>query len=305
MSGRGEKILGLATPQPQKLLPTMLTRKPLSFRERMDNTQTFLNSLRTPDDGHKEVVESEKVVDDVTTPVVDESEKENVPRRTVNFGPLGFINYGSNDDDYAVDGYTSDSNGNGVPDVEETLQVANEHTPVVEKQVVLNEDEDTLVIEKESPAGGNRNRKRKISDKENEPTVEKRKTKKRKTAKEAREALVKVAKDKAEEKERSDRAIKKSLKDNFLTLKVKLSLLHTKAGSCPDFALFVKDTVHDPDAPNPAAFAGKYLTYSKGDLCTKFFSKGGISYNPDDFFLCKNDVDLKEDKELAIKRFWK
>ena len=55
MSGIGEKILGLATPQPQRPLPIMLTIKPLSFRERMDNTQTFLDSLRTPEDNHEEV----------------------------------------------------------------------------------------------------------------------------------------------------------------------------------------------------------------------------------------------------------
>ena len=44
-NGRGEKILELATPQPPK--PTdILTSKPLSFEERMRNTQNFLDNIR-------------------------------------------------------------------------------------------------------------------------------------------------------------------------------------------------------------------------------------------------------------------
>ena len=81
------------------------------------------------------------------------------------------------------------------------------------------------------------------------------------------------------------------MKDNFLTIKVKLSTLHTKAGTIPDFALFVKDSLYDPKNNHPAPFAGKYLTYIKGDICTKFFSKEGISYKPSDFFICDNAFD--------------
>ena len=56
-NGRGEKILGLATPQPPK--PTnILTRKPLSFAERMRNTQNFLDDIRN--DGSEEAPEANK-----------------------------------------------------------------------------------------------------------------------------------------------------------------------------------------------------------------------------------------------------
>ena len=64
----------------------------------------------------------------------------------------------------------------------------------------------------------------------------KRKNNKSKAYKETREGLVEVTKDNAEEKEIYERAITEGLKDNFLLLKFKLSLLDTKAGSCPDFA---------------------------------------------------------------------
>ena len=81
MSGRGEQIFGLATPQAQRQVPSILTRKPLSFGGRMDNTQTFLKSLRSPEDNH-EVEATEKDSTDMTTPMVDEADKENVPRRS-------------------------------------------------------------------------------------------------------------------------------------------------------------------------------------------------------------------------------
>ena len=103
----------------------------------------------------------------------------------------------------------------------------------------------------------------------------------------------------AKKSKKSDIAAKKGLKDNFFTLKFKISSLHSRAGSCPDFALFVKDNIHVPTVHHATAFAGKYLTFTKGNLCTKFFSKDGISYN---FFLCQNEVDLAEDREPPVKK---
>ena len=91
------------------------------------------------------------------------------------------------------------------------------------------------------------------------------------------------------------------MKDNFLTLKFKISSLHIRAGTIPDFALFVKDSLHDPSAPHPAAHAGKYMTFTRGSICDKFFTDG-ILYNPDEFYLCKNEIDMNEDRQLAVNQ---
>ena len=98
------------------------------------------------------------------------------------------------------------------------------------------------------------------------------------------------------DKGKSEEAIKKGFKNNFLTVKFKLSALHVKAGTVPDFALFVKDDVHDPSVTNSAKHAGMYLSYFKGDIGDKFFSKQGIRYNPRDFYVCENEIDFREDR---------
>ena len=95
---------------------------------------------------------------------------------------------------------------------------------------------------------------------------------------------------------KSEETIKKGFKSNFLTVKFKLSALQVKAGRVPDFALFVKDDVHDPTVTNSAKHAGMYLSYFKGDIGDKFFSKQGISYNPKDFYVCENEIDFREDR---------
>ena len=116
----------------------------------------------------------------------------------------------------------------------------------------------------------------------------------KKKAKESR--IDKVAKKKAKtEPPKSDKASKKGFKDNFLTIKFKLSEIQSKAGTVPDFALFAKDDIHSPDATNAASYAGKYLTFIKGDLTNKFFSHSGISFNQDEFFICKNEIDFTEE----------
>ena len=63
-----------------------------------------------------------------------------------------------------------------------------------------------------------------------------------------------------------------------MTVKVKLSDIQRKAGTIPDFAFFIRDNVHDPKARPACPHAGKYITYMKGNLSEKFFSKSGISF---------------------------
>ena len=80
-NGRGEKILGLATPQPLKH-KDMLTRKPLSFAERMRNTQNFLDDIRN--DGSGETIE------------VNKSSSVSANADRVVFGSFGFMTLNHN-----------------------------------------------------------------------------------------------------------------------------------------------------------------------------------------------------------------
>ena len=125
---------------------------------------------------------------------------------------------------------------------------------------------------------------------------------KKKTKAKAKDSRIDILAIKKTEKKppKSDRAAKKGFKDNFLTIKFKLSDIQARAGTIPDFALFLKDNVHSPDAKPSAPHAGKYLAYIQGEITDKFFSKTGISFNDDDFFLCKNEVDLAEDRALPV-----
>ena len=124
--------------------------------------------------------------------------------------------------------------------------------------------------------------------------------KKRKTAIESRNEAKK--KRDSEPSKKSEAAAKKGFKDNVLTVKFKLSSIQMKAGKTPNFAIFIKDYLHHPEARNAAGHAGKYITYMKGDICDDFFSKKGIKFHPDHFFICKNDTDLIEDKLLPLQK---
>ena len=115
------------------------------------------------------------------------------------------------------------------------------------------------------------------------------KTKKNKAPKDTRMAMKKRIKG-----TKSIKGSKKGFKENTLTVKFKLSEIHAKAGTFPDFALFIKDNVHSPDVRNATNYAGKYITFIKGNLADKFFTKKGISFDPKEFFICENEVDLTE-----------
>lgn len=96
--------------------------------------------------------------------------------------------------------------------------------------------------------------------------------KKGKTTKEAREEVLKRSK-KDDNIDKSDRAAKKSFIDNVNTVKFKISGIQAKNGKLPDFAVFIKDSVHDPDVRNAAKTAGKYICLIKGNIADDFFSK--------------------------------
>ena len=130
------------------------------------------------------------------------------------------------------------------------------------------------------------------------PPLNERIDKKRKSTNSVRREIAKSFKPKT----KSDRAAKKQFKDNFLTLKNKIDSVQQKAGSEPNFALIMFDNVHRPDVRGAAAHAGRYLVYTKGDISSRFFSEAGIKFDPDEFFVCENGIDFKEDRKLPIEK---
>ena len=111
-------MLSLATPKPRKPLTlqstNILTRAPLSFMEKMNNTQMFLDNLRPTnqtrkdeelatsqhDDDDEENVAPSKDVDDEPIQTDENSgAKANDVSNHVRFGPLGFISFGNREMD--------------------------------------------------------------------------------------------------------------------------------------------------------------------------------------------------------------
>ena len=118
MTGRGELLLSLATPKLRKPLTSqstnILTRAPLSFMEKMNNTQMFLDNLRPTnqtrkdeepaktqhDDDDEENVAPSKDVDDGSRQNDEPIQtKENDLSNHMRFGPLGFISFGNREMD--------------------------------------------------------------------------------------------------------------------------------------------------------------------------------------------------------------
>ena len=108
-------------------------------------------------------------------------------------------------------------------------------------------------------------------------------------------------------KDRKAATIEKTFQQNTLTIKFKIHDIQQKAGKDPDFALFIKDDIHDPNSKALPVYqtASKYITYTKGSIAKKFFSKAGISYHrcPQDFFLCSNEIGFTEIKIEVVRKF--
>ena len=150
MFGRGEKLLSLDTPQPKKPPPRSLhPRRPLSelnvqehlsFRDKMKNTQRFLDSLHSPqqlrreidqtaDDNDKEASRSDfflpEVEENSEQELENEVHKAASPEKVIENGAqtslenrvafvsFGFMRLSSNDDD--VDGSAADPGADAVP----------------------------------------------------------------------------------------------------------------------------------------------------------------------------------------------
>ena len=306
MTSRGKMLVDLAaTPisrRPLMTLSTNVTSTPLSYKEKMDQTQRFLDNIRVPvkadgrADNHEESFNEH--ADDLGNSgaslndafIGDNEDNENDGGH-VDFGSLGFINFTSRQEAEVSDEH------DGVLDADELNDNPSAESQPGPSGVAPNNKEANVSnqdpTDNATAVPDSTGRKRAT---EQQKVV----AKKRKTVNQARKDLVDETKKKTEAK--NPRAAKKGFKDNYQTLKFKISSINTKAGSSPDFALFVFDNVHDPASKPSTPHAGKYLTYMKGNISTKFFSKQGISYNPKDFYICENEIDLSEDKVLPVQK---
>ena len=298
-----------------------------AFNMAMDKCQRFVDRLRTPGemrrmDVHEmeniepmyavDVAQDALLIQDALTAQdapstedallskeANDSARLDAPKQVsgvVSFGMLGFFNLNnlnkpsvtaSADDEESLG--KKDSETEEYADPEKDTEEQNDHTIVLEQQKANGcTPADKSHADLDETGGTIGNKRRRVFG---SPKVAKKKVRKSTTV---------VWKDladkiKAKKDKKSDEAAKKGFTNVFLTVKFKLSALKTKAGTVPDFALFVKDDVHDATVVNSSKYAGRYMSFVKGNMRDKFFSKQGISYNPDDFYMCENEIDLKED----------
>ena len=307
MSTYGKKLLGMS--QNKANLP----RKPLNILTNLPNListnanydigtmKMFLDTLKTPAEMRGIECDERRSADvEVAEEALDMIQADETTDRPLAFGAVGFRTFGTSkdmpenlvedgDDQAAVDanpGVSENLLGNCLTEEREDSQELLE--PSLAAAIAGPSNEDTSKnVEEETP------------NIENVSVGKKGKKVKGTTTKKAREEVLKRNNEK---KERSDRATKKAFNDNVNTVKVKLSAIQAKHGKLPDFAVFVKDSVHDPDVNNAAKSAGKYICFMKGNIADDFFSKKGISFHPDKFHLCKNELDMKEDQLLPYQK---
>ena len=274
----------------------------------MENTKKFLDSLKTlptnPTSVSPVQEEESDLLDapDKNADVVDETlakdsnpgtdlpsdvDKDKQKGGHVEFGNLGFFSFCDQDDELDVvnnesevpvprleNDAVADENSQEAPEEFENVVEDNNATT----EVIIPRDGNEVVInnnnqETNEPSSSNKKR----TAEEDSTSLGKGKSKKKKvkgkTVNEARREVVETAK--KGQKSKSSRAAKKGFKDNFQTLKFKISSINSRNGSCPDCALFGFDNVHNPDARPSAPHPGKYVTYTKGPISTQFFFKKG------------------------------
>ena len=101
-------------------------------------------------------------------------------------------------------------------------------------------------------------------DRVDEDRVQEKRTKKRKLSERLEEPIeVKTS-------GRCRKANVNSWRNQFLTLKKKVSRMQIEAGAEPNFLIIMMNNVQDPNASNPSKSAGKYLTYGEGTIKEKF-----------------------------------
>ena len=77
--------------------------------------------------------------------------------------------------------------------------------------------------------------------------------------------------------------------------------MQPKNGIPPEYLLIIENNSQSLEKHGSSTSATKYITLVEGELRSKFFSKAGVAYNPNDFFLMKKDETMDEDKPLTQK----
>ena len=221
----------------------------------MAHMKNFLESVKTPAELRQ--------LDSVQVDVQDENPKDvevnakdvevaqeaiSLDTNHIEFGNIGFMSLG--------DG-TPDDNDNEEAAVDGHLDSEKEHSTEPSHS-------------KQQPA--------EVAGQKRAATDDAKQSKKRKKTKSAIESRKAAVDEKTKSKTKppkTDAGAKKGFKDNFLTVKFKLSDIQTRAGKIPDFALFIKDDLHKPSSRNAVGHAGKYIAYMKGYICEKTFFKEG------------------------------
>ena len=127
-----------------------------------------------------------------------------------------------------------------------------------------------------------------------EDRVQEKRTKKRKLSERLEEPIeVKTS-------GRCRKANVNSWRNQFLTLKKKVSRMQIEAGAEPNFLIIMMNNVQDPNASNPSKSAGKYLTYGEGTIKEKFISEG--LQLDESYFLLANNKKFAIDEEGAKKQ---
>ena len=99
---------------------------------------------------------------------------------------------------------------------------------------------------------------------------------------------------------KTDTAAKQSFNSGFLTLKAHISQLQIKNGKPPNFAIFMEDNLHDPEAKPAKETAGRIIAFAAGDMRKEFF-ENGLKYDPIKYAFMENGYNFKEDKNAIIE----
>ena len=124
-----------------------------------------------------------------------------------------------------------------------------------------------------------------------EDEIQEKKTKKRKLSERLEEPIeVKTG-------GRCSKANVNSWRNQFLTLKKKVSRMQIEADAEPNFLIIMLNNVQDLNASNPSQSAGKYLTNGEGAIKEAFLSRG--LQLDESYYLLANNKNFSIDKEGA------
>ena len=171
----------------------------------------------------------------------------------VSFGSLGFMNLNDSNEN-SVGRHEGEEDGND--DDENDNNIGNTSNPDNNPQIQISQFEESQISQQQlqneqTPAPsnpGNMTKRKNLFSSTN---------KEKKSKNNPRNVRINISKKLNEnETAKKSEAAKRGFKNNFLTVKFKLSSLQFKAGKVPDFALFVKDDVHEVTGTRSAKHAG-------------------------------------------------